>query len=159
MRVYTVIAVDNHIPKIALTTLNREEAVAYAKDYSKDWSNEQHRASDEVYFNQREDGSMEYAVSVQESDIPTPRVDQSTRAQIIDVAEAILWNDGIEEYPAELVNFAREAIGVPESQQPDARVLKAATHAAFGAMLLGLPIKEAVSLVITNRGDILEEAH
>ena len=70
MRVYTVIAVDNHIPKIALTTLNREEAVAYAKDYAKDWSNEQHRASDEVYFNQREDGSMEYAVSVQESEIP-----------------------------------------------------------------------------------------
>ncbi len=156
MRVYTVIAVDNHIPKITLTTLNKEEAVAYAKDYAKDWSNEQHRASDEVYFNQREDGSMEYAVSVQESDIPTPSVDGSTRAQIIDVAEAILWNDGIEEYPAELVSFARETIGVPESQQPDASVLKAATHAAFGAMLLGLPAKEAVSLVISNRGDILE---
>jgi hypothetical protein len=159
MRVYTVITVDNYIPKIALTTLNREDAIAYAKEYAKDWGNEQHRASDEVYFNQREDGSMEYAVTVQESELPTPSVDQSTRAQIIDVAEAILWNDGIEEYPAELIAFAREAIGVPESQQPDARVLKAATHAAFGAMLLGLPIKEAVNRVLTNRSDILEEAH
>ena len=86
------------------------------------------------------------------------QVDQHTLTQIIDTAEAILWNDGIEEYPAELVAFARDAIGVPESQQPDARIIKAATHAAFGAMLLGLPIKEAVSLVISNRGDILEAA-
>ena len=75
-------------------------------------------------------------------------MDKHILAQLIDTAEAILWNDGIEEYPAELVNFAKEAIGVPESQQPDARILKAATHAAFGAMLLGLPVKEAVSFVI-----------
>ena len=80
------------------------------------------------------------------------QLDQHTLAQLIDTAEAILWNDGIEEYPVELVNFAREAIGVPESQQPDTKILKAATHAAFGAMLLGIPIREAV-----NRPDILEE--
>jgi hypothetical protein len=85
------------------------------------------------------------------------QLDQHTLAQLIDTAEAILWNDGIEEYPTELVNFAREAIGVPESQQPDAKILKAATHVSFGAMLLGLPIREAVNLVIVNRNDILEE--
>ena len=84
------------------------------------------------------------------------QVDQHILTQIIDTAEAILWNDGIEEYPAELVAFAREAIDVPDPQQPDARILKAATHAAFGAMLLGLPIKDAVDLVLANRGDILE---
>ncbi len=81
---------------------------------------------------------------------------QHAVAQLIDTAEAILWNDGIEEYPPELVAFAREAIGVPESQQPDPRIIKAATHAAFGAMLLGLPIKDAVALILKNRGDILE---
>jgi hypothetical protein len=85
-------------------------------------------------------------------------MDQHTLTQLIDTAEAILWNDGVEEYPAELVDFAKQAIGVPESQQPDPRIFKAATHAAFGAMLLGLSIREAVNLVIANRGDILEEA-
>jgi len=83
-------------------------------------------------------------------------MDKHTLTQIIDTAEAILWNDGIEEYPAELVNFAKEAIGVPESQQPDAKILKAATHAAFGAMLLGISVKTAVNIVAANRGDILE---
>jgi hypothetical protein len=84
------------------------------------------------------------------------QVDQHILTQIIDTAEAILWNDGMEEYPAELVAFAREAIGVPEPQQPEARIIKAATHAAFGAMLLGLPLKTAVNIVVANRGDILE---
>jgi hypothetical protein len=157
VKIYTVTAVADYIPSIILATLDKETAIARGREYAGDWGNEQATESGELLFNQRDEGSMENAVSVQETELATPHpADRGTEAQITDVAEAILWNDGIEEYPAELVDFARVAIDVPESQQPGKEILKAATHAAFGAMLLGLPIRDAVDMVLAYRGDILE---
>ena len=119
VKIYTVTAVADYIPSIILATLDKETAIARGREYAGDWGNEQATESGELLFNQREEGSMENAVSVQETELATPHsADRGITAQITDVAEAILWNDGIEEYPAELVDFARVAIDVPESQQP-----------------------------------------
>ncbi len=79
-----------------------------------------------------------------------------TKREVTELAHIILWNDGIEEFVPEMIECSRVAVKDKASHMPSDKVLKAATHAAFGAMLLGLPIEEAVDTVLTRRGDILE---
>ena len=78
------------------------------------------------------------------------------KREVMELAHIILWNDGIEEFVPEMIEFSRVAVKDKASLMPSDKILKAATHAAFGAMLLGLPIEEAVDTILTRRGDILE---
>ena len=79
-----------------------------------------------------------------------------TKMEVMELAQIILWNDGIEEFVPEMMEFSRVVVKDKASQTPSDKILKAATHSAFGAMLLGLPLEEAVDTVISRRGDILE---
>jgi len=78
------------------------------------------------------------------------------KREVMELAHIIHWNDGIEEFVPEMIEFSRVAVKDKASLMPSDKILKAATHAAFGAMLLGLPIEEAVDTILTRRGDILE---
>jgi hypothetical protein len=157
MKLYTVVTVDDYIPHVQLSTPDRDRALNYAKELAGDWHNEVTGDAGEIYFNQKEDGSMEYAVSVQEAEIDLPiKVDQVTRKEVADLASTILWNDGIEEFVPDMVDFARIAVKDSDVSCSDAKLLKAATHAAFGAMLHGTPLQEAIDTVLSRRGDILE---
>ena len=83
---------------------------------------------------------------------------EDVRKDIRDLALNIFNNDGIEEFVPELVAFAEEASkDWAASTIIDAAHLKAATHAAFGAMLLGISVEEAVDTVLRDRPDILGE--
>jgi len=157
MKLYIVVTVDDYILHVQLSTPDRDRALNYARELAGDWHNEVTRDAGEVYFNQKEDGGMEYAVSVQEAEIDLPiKVDQVTRKEVADLASTILWNDGIEEFVPDMVDFARIAVKDSDVSCSDAKLLKAATHAAFGAMLLGTPLQEAIDTVLSRRGDILE---
>jgi hypothetical protein len=79
-----------------------------------------------------------------------------TKRDVTELAHIILWNDGIEEFVPEIIEFSRVAVKDKASHTPNNKILKAATHAAFAAMLLGLPLEEAVDTVLSRRGDILE---
>jgi formamidopyrimidine-DNA glycosylase len=63
---YVVITVDDYIPNVQLVTNNKIDALREAKTLAEGWNNETTTESGELYFNQKEDGNMEYAVSVQE---------------------------------------------------------------------------------------------
>jgi len=213
MRIYIVITVDDYIPHVQLSTLDRGHALNYAREWAEEWierccktcahyeagkdslheenpevEGHCHEGGDsdisdpdvvltnmdcnawkpkdeeitgdagEIYFNQKWEGSMEYAVSVQASDVDyQTHADEATREDVEDLAHSIFNDDGIEEFVPELITFAREASKIwSASTLIDERHLKAATHAAFGAMLLGIPLKEAVDMVLSSRGDILE---
>jgi hypothetical protein len=215
MRIYTVVTVDDYIPHVQLSTLDRDQALNYAREWAEEWigrccktcahyeaGNDSvheenpeveghcHEGGDsdisdpdmtltnmdcnawkpkdeeitgdagEIYFNQKEEGSMEYAVSVQASDVEQQtHADEGTRKDVLDLAHSIFNDDGIEEFVPELITFAGEASkSWAASTLIDETHLKAATHAAFGAMLLGLPLKEAVDIVLRERPDILGEA-
>jgi len=155
--IYTVVTVDGYIPRVRLSTPDRDQALNYAEEWAGDWDNDVTRCAGEVYFNQKEAGSMEYAVSVQVSEVEQQtHADEGTRKDIEDLAHAIFNNDGIEEFVPDMVDFARIAVKDSDGSCSDAKLLKAATHAAFGAMLLGIPLREAVDTVLSSRGDILE---
>jgi hypothetical protein len=111
MKLYVVVTVDDYIPHVQLSTPDRTKALNYAKELAGDWHNEVTRDAGETYFNQKEDGSMEYAVSVQEAEIDLPiKVDQVTRKEVADLASTILWNDGIEEFVPDMVDFTCIAV-------------------------------------------------
>jgi hypothetical protein len=74
----------------------------------------------------------------------------NTRKRISTMAHRVFDNDGIEEFVPELVGFAE--VICPHANPKE---LKAATHAAFVAMLGGFKVDEAVELVLKNRDDIL----
>ena len=155
--IYTVVTVDGYIPNVRLCTLDGDQALNYAKEWAGDWDNEITGCADEIYFNQKEAGSMEYAVSVQASEVEQQtHADEGTRKDVEDLAQSIFNNDGIEEFVPDMVDFARIAVKDSDGSCSDAKLLKAATHAAFGAMLLGIPLREAVDMVLSSRGDILE---
>jgi len=156
--IYTVVTVDGYIPHVRLCTLDGDQALNYAKEWAGDWDNEITGCADEIYFNQKEAGSMEYAVSVQASEVEQQtHADEGTREDVEDLAQSIFNDDGIEEFVPDMVDFAREASkSWAASTLIDETHLKAATHAAFGAMLLGIPLREAVDTVLSSRGDILE---
>jgi len=158
MRLYTVVTVDGYIPHVRLCTLDGDRALNYAEEWAGDWDNEVTGCAGEVYFNQREAGSMEYAVSVQAINVDYHiHADEGTRMDVEDLAHSIFNDDGIEEFVPEMVDFAREASkSWAASTLIDERHLKAATHAAFGAILLGLPLQEAVDTVLSWRGEDLE---
>jgi hypothetical protein len=157
MRLYTVVTVDDYIPRVRLSTPDRNRVLNYAREWAGDWDNEITGDAGEIYFNQKEDGSMEYAVSVQVSEVEQQtHADEGTRKDVEDLAHSIFNNDGIEEFVPELVDFARVAVKDSDGSCSDAKLLKAATHAAFGAMLLGISLREAVDMVLSSRGDILE---
>lgn len=85
-------------------------------------------------------------------------VDEETRKQILDMAYTVFNNDGIEEFVPELESFSMEAITLGKGEMrdlPDKKLVKAATHATFVAMLGGFKVDEAVELVLKNRDDIL----
>jgi len=155
--IYTVVTVDGYIPRVRLSTPDRDQALNYAEEWAGDWDNDVTRCAGEVYFNQKEAGSMEYAVSVQASEVEQQtHADEGTRKDVEDLAQSIFNNDGIEEFVPDMVDFARIAVKDSDGSCSDAKLLKAATHAAFGAMLLGIPLREAVDMVLSSRGDILE---
>jgi len=215
MRLYIVITVDDYIPHVQLSTLDRDQALNYAKEWAEEWigrccktcahyeagkdsvheenpevEGHCHEGGDsdisdpdvvltnmdcnawkpkdeeitgdagEIYFNQKWEGSMEYAVSVQVSEVEQQiHADEGMRMVVEDLAYIIFNDDGIEEFVPELITFAGEASkSWAASTLIDETHLKAATHAAFGAMLLGLPLKEAVAIVLRERPDILGEA-
>ena len=155
--IYTVVTVDGYIPRVRLSTPDRDQALNYAEEWAGDWDNDVTRCAGEVYFNQKEAGSMEYAVSVQVSEVEQQtHADEGTRKDVEDLAHSIFNNDGIEEFVPDMVDFARIAVKDSDGSCSDAKLLKAATHAALGAMLLGIPLREAVDTVLSSRGDILE---
>jgi len=155
--IYTVVTVDGYIPRVRLSTPDRDQALNYAEEWAGDWDNDVTRCAGEVYFNQKEAGSMEYAVSVQVSEVEQQtHADEGTRKDVEDLAHSIFNNDGIEEFVPDMVDFARIAVKDSDGSCSDAKLLKAATHAALGAMLLGIPLREAVDMVLSSRGDILE---
>jgi len=85
-------------------------------------------------------------------------VDDETRKEILDMAYTVFNNDGVEEFVPELEDFSMQAIVLKTGVMrdlPDKKLVKAATHAAFVAMLGGLKLDEAVDLVLKNRDDIL----
>jgi hypothetical protein len=154
MKLYTVVTVDDYIPHIQLSTPDRDQALNYAKEWAGDWHNEVTGDAGEVYFNQKEDGSMEYAVSVQENEVTYPETDPETRKRIEDIAQVIFNNDGIEEFVPEMLDFSREAVdGWAASTLIDETHIMAGNYAAFGAMLLGISLKDALDSVLYNRKD------
>ena len=69
--IYIVVVVDAYIPE-AYPFKNREEAVAFAKASAwsgEAWTHEKISDHGEIYFNQKEEGDMEEAVSVQERSV------------------------------------------------------------------------------------------
>jgi len=156
MRIYTVVTVEDYIPHVQLTTTDEERTIAWAKEYSAGWNHELTGSAGEVYFNQKEDGSMEYAVTVQATEVEQQiPLDEETREKITNLAHVIFNNDGIEEFVPRDGGLCRTS-HPQRCHATDMRHLKAATHAAFGAMLLGIPLEEAVDTVLINRTDILE---
>ena len=77
-------------------------------------------------------------------------VDDEARKRIRAMAHGVFDNDGIEEFVPEMMEWAE--VICPDV---DTSELKAATHAAFVAMLGGFKVDEAVELVLKNRDDIL----
>ena len=77
-------------------------------------------------------------------------VDDEARKRISTMAHRVFDNDGIEEFVPEMMEWAE--VIYPDV---DTKELKAATHAAFVAMLGGFKVDEAVELVLKNRDDIL----
>jgi len=70
---YVVVNVENYIPEVDSITLDYNEAIergkALAKNGDVEWDNAKFEDTGEVYFNQKEEGNMEEAVSVQERTI------------------------------------------------------------------------------------------
>jgi hypothetical protein len=81
-------------------------------------------------------------------------VDDEVRKRIRAMAHGVFDNDGIEEFVPEMMDFAE--VIYPDV---DTKELKAATHAAFVAMLGGFKVDEAVELVLKNRDDIMDQAY
>ena len=77
-------------------------------------------------------------------------VDDEARKRISTMAHGVFDNDGIEEFVPEMMEWAE--VIYPDV---DTSELKAATHAAFVAMLGGFKVDEAVDIVLKNRDDIL----
>jgi hypothetical protein len=156
MKIYTVVTVDDYIPHVQLSTPDRDQALNYAKEWAGDWDNEITGDAGEVYFNQKEDGSMEYAVSVQENEVTYPEVNPETRKKIEDIAQVIFNNDGIEEFVPEMLDFSREAVDDwAASTLLDETHIKVANYTAFGAMLLGISLKDALDSVLYNKKDVI----
>ena len=157
MRLYTVVTIEDYIPHIQLNTPNRDHALRFAKEWSGDWDNEVAGDAGEVYFNQKEDGSMEYAVSAQENEVTYPENNAETRKKIEDIAQVIFNNDGIEEFVPEILDFSREAVDDwAASTLLDETHVMAANYTAFGAMLLGIPLKDAIDIVLYQKKDLVE---
>jgi len=156
MRIYTVVTVDDYIPHVQLSTPDRDQALNYAREWAGDWDNEITGDAGEIYFNQKEDGSMEYAVSVQETEVTYPEVNPETRKKVGDIAQVIFNNDGIEEFVPEMLDFSREVIDDwAASTLLDETHIMAANYTAFGALLLGTSLKDALDSVLYNRKDAI----
>jgi hypothetical protein len=156
MRIYTVVTVDDYIPHVQLSTPDRDRALNYAREWAGDWDNEVTGCAGEVYFNQKEDGSMEYAVSVQENEVTYPEIDPEIRKRIGDIAQVIFNNDGIEEFVPEMLDFSREAVDDwAASTLLDDIHIQVGNYAAFGAMLLGISLKDALDYVLYDRKDVV----
>ena len=156
MRIYTVVTVDDYIPHVQLSTPDRDRALNYAREWAGDWHNEVTGDAGEVYFNQKEDGGMEYAVSVQENEVTYPEIDPETHKKIEDIAQVIFNNDGIEEFVPEMLDFSREAVDEwAASTLLDETHIMAGNYAAFGAMLLGVSLKDALDYVLYNKKDAI----
>jgi hypothetical protein len=156
MRLYTVVTVDDYIPHVQLSTPDRDQALNYAREWAVDWDNEIMGCVGEVYFNKKEDGGMEYAVSVQENEVTYPEIDPETRKKIEDVAQVIFNDDGIEEFVPEMLDFSREAVDDwAASTLLDEAHIQVGSYTAFGAMLLGISLKDALDSVLYNKRDAL----
>jgi len=156
MRLYIVVTVDDYIPHVQLSTPDKDQALNYAQEWAGDWHNEIAADAGEIYFNQKEDGSMEYAVSVQENEVIYAEIKQETRKEIEDIAQVIFNNDGIEEFVPEMLDFSREALDDwAASTLLDETHIMAGNYAAFGAMLLGVSLKDALDSVLYNRKDAI----
>jgi hypothetical protein len=156
MKLYIVVTVDDYIPHVQLSTPDRDQALNYAREWAGDWDNEVTGDAGEVYFNQREDGNMEYAVSVQENEVTYPENNPEARKKIEDIAQVIFNNDGIEEFVPEMLDFSREAVDDwAASTLLDETHIMAGNYAAFGAMLLGVSLKDALDFVLYNRRDAI----
>jgi hypothetical protein len=156
MKLYTVVTVDDYIPHVQLSTPDRDQALNYAKEWAGDWDNEVTGDAGEIYSNQKEDGSMEYAVSVQENEVTYPEIDPETRKKIKDIAQVIFNDDGIEEFVPEMLDFSREAVDDrAASTLLDETHIKAGSYTAFGAMLLGVSLKDALDSVLYNKKDAI----
>jgi len=68
--IYVVIDILDFVPHVELLTLFKDKALDCAKKIAEGWNNETIGAQGEVYFNQKEEGNMENAVSVQEMTSP-----------------------------------------------------------------------------------------
>jgi hypothetical protein len=68
-KLYVVIGVDTYVPHVEKVTTSRDEAMEVAKKYAGDWANATEGGAGEIYFNQEEEGDMEYAVSVSEVEV------------------------------------------------------------------------------------------
>jgi len=156
MKLYTVVTVDDYIPHVQLSTPDRDQALNYAKEWAGDWHNEVTGCAGETYFNQKEDGSMEYVISVQENEVTYPEIDPETRKKVEDIAQVIFNNDGIEEFVPEMLDFSREAVDDwAASTLLDETHIMAGNYAAFGAMLLGVSLKDALDSVLYNKRDAI----
>ena len=156
MQLYTVVTVDDYIPHVQLSTPDRGQALNYAKEWAGDWDNEITGDAGETYFNQKEDGSMEYVISVQENEVTYPEIDPETRKKVEDIAQVIFNNDGIEEFVPEMLDFSREAVDDwAASTLLDETHIRAGNYAAFGAMLLGISLKDALDFVLYNKRDAI----
>ena len=157
MKLYTIVTVDDFIPHVQLITPDRDQALNYAKEWAGDWNNEIAGVAGEIYFNQKEDGCMEYVVSVQENEVTYPEINPETRKKIEDIAQVIFNNDGIEEFVPEMLDFSKEVVDDwAASTLLDEAHIMAANYTAFGAMLLGLPLKDAVDIVLYQKKDLVE---
>ena len=141
---------------VQLSTPDRDRALNYARELAEGWDNEITGDAGEAYFNQKEDGGMEYAVSIQETEVTYPKINPETRKKIGDIAQVIFNDDGIEEFVPEMLDFSREAVDDwAASIVLDETHIMAGNCTAFGAMLLGISLKDALDFVLYNKRDAI----